>query len=210
MGVFQHPVLLLRRILDGYGGLASLLPALGFTAASVAEDLPDFGHAVPASSSLIGEGLRLVGGRYHPGWVGHRAMVTSARELHRFLERAAVGVHRPREPRACGRRQRRVLRARVLRAGCDGGPGQPGRPDHRPREVARATPRGRSPHPPRPRWRSSLNRLKTSPPGKSPRTAENRPRTSVNHAAGPGHPRTAPAQGANSAAGSAWLMHPQI
>lgn len=76
--------LLLRRILDGHGGLASFLPALGFAAASVAEDLPDFSHAVPARSSLIGDGPHLVAGRYHPRWVGHRAIVTSARELHRF------------------------------------------------------------------------------------------------------------------------------
>ncbi len=76
--------LLLRRILDDRGGLASFLPVLGFTAASVAQDLPDFSDAVPARSSLTGEGLHPVAGRYHPGWVGHRAMVTSARELHRF------------------------------------------------------------------------------------------------------------------------------
>lgn len=76
--------LLLRRILDGYGGLTSFLPALGFTAASVAEALPDLSHAVPARSALIGDGLHPVAGRYHPRWVGHRTMVTSARELHRF------------------------------------------------------------------------------------------------------------------------------
>jgi D-alanyl-D-alanine carboxypeptidase len=76
--------LLLRQILDGHGGLAAFLPALGFSAASVAEARPDFGHAVPARSALIGDGQRPVAGRYHPGWVGHRTMVTSARELHRF------------------------------------------------------------------------------------------------------------------------------
>jgi D-alanyl-D-alanine carboxypeptidase len=76
--------LLLRQILDRHGGLASFLPALGFTAATVAEDLSDFGQAVPASSALIGDGPHPVAGRYHPRWVGHRTMVTSARELHRF------------------------------------------------------------------------------------------------------------------------------
>jgi hypothetical protein len=73
-----------RQILDGHGGLAAFLPALGFSAASVAEARPDFGHAVPARSALIGAGPRPVAGRYHPGWVGHRTMVTSTRELHRF------------------------------------------------------------------------------------------------------------------------------
>jgi D-alanyl-D-alanine carboxypeptidase len=75
--------LLLRQILDGRGGLAAFLPALGFAAATVAEARPDFGSAVPARSALIGDGQRPVAGRYHPGWVGHRTMVTSARELHR-------------------------------------------------------------------------------------------------------------------------------
>ncbi len=76
--------LLLRMILDGHGGLASFLPALGFTKASVAEDLPDFSLAVPARSALIGDGLHPVAGRYHPRWAAHRTMVTSVRELHRF------------------------------------------------------------------------------------------------------------------------------
>ncbi|MGD0558626.1 MAG: serine hydrolase domain-containing protein [Streptosporangiaceae bacterium] len=81
---FNNGYPLLRQILDGRGGLAAFLPALGFTAATVAEDLPDFGGAVPARSALIGDGLHPVAGRYHPGWVGHRTMVTSARDLHRF------------------------------------------------------------------------------------------------------------------------------
>lgn len=76
--------LLLRKILDRRGGLAAFLPALGFTAATVAEDLPDFSHAVPARSALIGDGIHPVAGRYHPRWVAHRTMVTSARQLHRF------------------------------------------------------------------------------------------------------------------------------
>ncbi len=76
--------LLLRQILDRHGGLAAFLPRLGFTAAIVAEDLPDFSGAVPARSALIGDGMHHVAGRYHPRWVAHRTMVTSARELQRF------------------------------------------------------------------------------------------------------------------------------
>jgi D-alanyl-D-alanine carboxypeptidase len=76
--------LLLRQILDRHGGLAAFLPAIGFTAATVAEDLPDFGSAVPALSGLIGGGIHPVAGRYHPRWVGHRTVATSARQLHRF------------------------------------------------------------------------------------------------------------------------------
>jgi D-alanyl-D-alanine carboxypeptidase len=76
--------LLVRRVLDEHGGLASFLPALGFTAARVAEGLADLDDAVPARSAQIGEGLHAVAGRYHPAWVGHRTLVTSARELERF------------------------------------------------------------------------------------------------------------------------------
>jgi D-alanyl-D-alanine carboxypeptidase len=76
--------LLLREILDRHGGLAAFLPALGFTAATVAENLSDFSDAVPANSALIGDGIHKVAGRYHPRWVGHRTFVTSARQLHRF------------------------------------------------------------------------------------------------------------------------------
>jgi D-alanyl-D-alanine carboxypeptidase len=76
--------LLLRQILDFHGGLASFLPGLGFSTATVAGQLTDLDRAVPARSSLIGDGLLPVAGRYHPGWVGHRTMVSSASELHQF------------------------------------------------------------------------------------------------------------------------------
>jgi D-alanyl-D-alanine carboxypeptidase len=79
--------ILLRAILDHHGGLASLLPALGFTSATVAENLTAFDDAVPARSARIGAGRHRVAGRYHPGWVGHRTLVTSARELHHFWTR---------------------------------------------------------------------------------------------------------------------------
>lgn len=76
--------LLLRRMLDDHGGLASLLPALGFASAHVAEELSAFDQAVPATSTTIGAGRHGVAGRYHPCWVGHRTLVTTARDLHTF------------------------------------------------------------------------------------------------------------------------------
>jgi D-alanyl-D-alanine carboxypeptidase len=76
--------LLLRRVLDQHGGLAALLPAVGFKAASVAESLPDLDRAVSATSRQLGDGIHEVAGRYHPGWVGHRTAVTTARDLHGF------------------------------------------------------------------------------------------------------------------------------
>jgi D-alanyl-D-alanine carboxypeptidase len=76
--------LLLRRVLDSHGGLASLLPALGFADAQVAEDLSALDRAVPAVSTTIGDGRHGVAGRYHPCWVGHRTLVTTARDLHAF------------------------------------------------------------------------------------------------------------------------------
>jgi D-alanyl-D-alanine carboxypeptidase len=79
--------MLVRQTLDNHGGLTSLLPALGFSAAAVADDLSGFDHAVPAVSAKIGNGTHDVGGRYHPGWVAHRSLVTTARELHHFWSR---------------------------------------------------------------------------------------------------------------------------
>jgi D-alanyl-D-alanine carboxypeptidase len=79
--------LLLRQVLDRHGGLASFLPGLRFATATVAEQLSDLARAVRARSSLIGDGTQLVAERYHPGWVGHRTMVTTARELHQFWGR---------------------------------------------------------------------------------------------------------------------------
>src|SRR6185437_4282944 len=76
--------LLLRQVLDRHGGLASFLPGLGFATATVAERLADLSRAVPARSALIGDGPLPVAGRYHPGWVGHRTVVTTARDLHQF------------------------------------------------------------------------------------------------------------------------------
>lgn len=87
--------LLLRQILDRHGGLASLLPGLGFGTATVAERLPDFSWAVSARSSLIGDGRLPVAGRYHPGWVGHRTMVATARELHQFWSKPPAAFTDP-------------------------------------------------------------------------------------------------------------------
>lgn len=87
--------LILRRVLDRYGGLALYLSALGLSEASVAEELSDFDAAVPALSAKIGDGMQPVAGRYHPAWVGHRTLVTSARELHRFWSRPPKVLHDP-------------------------------------------------------------------------------------------------------------------
>jgi D-alanyl-D-alanine carboxypeptidase len=87
--------LLLRQILDRHGGLASFLPGLGFATATVAEELSDLDRAVPARSSLIGDGSLPVAGRYHPGWVGHRTLVATARELRRFWSNLPSAVTDP-------------------------------------------------------------------------------------------------------------------
>lgn len=50
----------------------------------MAEELHDLDDAVPARSRHLGPGRREVRGRYHPRWVGHRSLVTTARALHRF------------------------------------------------------------------------------------------------------------------------------
>jgi CubicO group peptidase (beta-lactamase class C family) len=100
--------LLLRQVLGRHGGLASFLPRLGFTTATVAEQLPDLARAVPARSSLIGPEPLPVAGRYHPGWVGHRTMVASARELHDFWSKPPSAFADPAS----------LIRSTSTRAGC--------------------------------------------------------------------------------------------
>jgi len=92
----------LRRILAEHGGLASYLSPLGFTTARVAEELSDLDGAVPAVSAKIGDGLNPVAGRYHPAWVGHRTIVTSASELHRFWSRPPAAFLDPANLRYIG------------------------------------------------------------------------------------------------------------
>jgi D-alanyl-D-alanine carboxypeptidase len=76
--------LLLRRILDEHGGLASLLPQLGLEDATVAERTDDLAAAVPAPSALLLDGVADVRSVYDPRWVGHRTLVAQAREIAGF------------------------------------------------------------------------------------------------------------------------------
>jgi D-alanyl-D-alanine carboxypeptidase len=73
--------LLLRRLLDEHGGLAAFLPQLGIPDATVAERIADLGVAVPASSSLLLDGVGDVRGVYDPRWVGHRTLVARVGDL---------------------------------------------------------------------------------------------------------------------------------
>ena len=73
--------LLLRRLLDEHGGLASFLPRLGLADLTVAESTEDLGAAVPASSALLLDGVADVRGVYDPRWVGHRTLVARAEDL---------------------------------------------------------------------------------------------------------------------------------
>jgi len=73
--------LLLRRLLDEHGGLASFLPRLGLADTIVAERADDLAAAVPAPSALLLEGVDDVRGVYDPRWVGHRTLVARAEDL---------------------------------------------------------------------------------------------------------------------------------
>jgi D-alanyl-D-alanine carboxypeptidase len=73
--------LLLRRVLDAHGGLASFLPRLGLAETTVAEGPADLLPAVPAPSRRIADGVPDVRGRYDPRWVGHRSLVATAGDL---------------------------------------------------------------------------------------------------------------------------------
>jgi D-alanyl-D-alanine carboxypeptidase len=73
--------LLLRRVLDEHGGLASFLEQLGLPDATVAERTEDLGVAVPAPSALLLDGVDDVRGVYDPRWVGHRTLVARAEDI---------------------------------------------------------------------------------------------------------------------------------
>jgi D-alanyl-D-alanine carboxypeptidase len=73
--------LLLRRLLDEHGGLATFLPRLGLADVTVAERLEDLGAAVPAPSAQLLDGVDDVRGVYDPRWVGHRTLVARAGDL---------------------------------------------------------------------------------------------------------------------------------
>jgi D-alanyl-D-alanine carboxypeptidase len=76
--------LLLRRLLDEHGGLASFLPRLELAGVTVAERTEDLGVAVPAPSALLLDGVDDVRGVYDPRWVGHRTLVARAEDLVAF------------------------------------------------------------------------------------------------------------------------------
>jgi D-alanyl-D-alanine carboxypeptidase len=73
--------LLLRRLLAEHGGLGAFLPRLGLADATVAERTEDLGLAVPASSTLLLDGVGDVRGVYDPRWVGHRTLVARVGDL---------------------------------------------------------------------------------------------------------------------------------
>jgi D-alanyl-D-alanine carboxypeptidase len=81
--------LLLRRILDGLGGLEPLLAELELRQTCVAREPDDLRTLAPGVSETLAGDVR---GRYHPGWVGHRTLVSTCRELHRFWTWAATTV----------------------------------------------------------------------------------------------------------------------
>ena len=87
--------LLLRRVIDAHGGLASFLPRLGLAGTTVAEAPADLLPAVPAPSTLIGDGVPDVRGRYDPRWVGHRALVATAGDLLGFWQSLPRGMLDP-------------------------------------------------------------------------------------------------------------------
>ena len=90
--------LLVRRILDAAapGGFAGalereLLAPLGLAETSLALELDDLDGLVPGWSTQVGEGRQDVRGRYHPRWVGHRTLVSTAADQRRFWTALAAG-----------------------------------------------------------------------------------------------------------------------
>ena len=83
--------LLVRRILEvaAEGGFAGalereLLRPLGLRDTSIALERSDLDGLVPARSAQLGERVQDVRGRYHPRWVGHRTLVSTAADQRRF------------------------------------------------------------------------------------------------------------------------------
>ena len=90
--------LLVRRIVDAAapGGFAGalereLLGPLGLADTSLALELADLDGLVPGWSTQIGDGRQDVRGRYHPRWVGHRTLASTAADQRRFWTALADG-----------------------------------------------------------------------------------------------------------------------
>ncbi|NUT56516.1 MAG: beta-lactamase family protein [Thermoleophilia bacterium] len=90
--------LLVRRIVEeaapgGFAGALEreLLGPLGLGDTSLALELHDLDDLVPAESALVGEEPADVRGRYHPAWVGHRTLASTAADQHRFWTALASG-----------------------------------------------------------------------------------------------------------------------
>jgi D-alanyl-D-alanine carboxypeptidase len=87
--------MLVRRIVDqsAPAGLAAalqteLVEPLGLADTSLALELADLEGLVPAHSAEIGGDVR---GRYHPRWVGHQTLVSTAADQRRFWTALAAG-----------------------------------------------------------------------------------------------------------------------
>ncbi len=90
--------MLVRRIVDATapGGFAGalereLLGPLALSDTSLALELGDLDGLVPARSAQIGSTPEDVRGRYHPRWVGHRALASTAADQRRFWTALAAG-----------------------------------------------------------------------------------------------------------------------
>jgi D-alanyl-D-alanine carboxypeptidase len=90
--------LLVRRILEDAapGGLAAalareLLEPLGLSSTSLALEPGDLLDLAPARSTQVGDGEHDVRGRYHPRWVGHRTLASTAADQRRFWTALARG-----------------------------------------------------------------------------------------------------------------------
>lgn len=90
--------LLVRLIVDAVaaGGFAGalgreLLGPLRLAETSLALELSDLEELVPALSGQLGEGVHDVRGLYHPCWVGHRTLASTAADQRRFWTALAAG-----------------------------------------------------------------------------------------------------------------------
>jgi D-alanyl-D-alanine carboxypeptidase len=90
--------LLVRRIVDAAadGGFAGaldreLVAPLGLAATTLALELDDLLELEPGRSWQVGDGERDVRGRYHPRWVGHRSLASTAADQRRFWTALARG-----------------------------------------------------------------------------------------------------------------------